>query len=102
MTKHIYVIVNANLIVQYVIQIKYGIMKHVNVNMQIVVSAKKIIVGILAHALLRIEGTLKKLLYFSDWVWWNCNCYGYCINKKDKYYSSKKDKCYKNCLSKLS
>ena len=57
MTEHIYVIVNANLIVQYVIQIKYGIMKHVNVNMQIVVSAKKIIVGILAHALLRIEST---------------------------------------------
>ena len=57
MTEHIYVIVNANLIVLYVIQIKYGIMKHVNVNMQIVVSAKKIIVGILAHALLRIEST---------------------------------------------
>ena len=57
MTEHIYVIVNANLIVQYVIQIKYGIMKHVNVNMQIVVSAKKIIVGILAHALLRTEST---------------------------------------------
>ena len=57
MTEHIYVIVNANLIVQYVIQIKYGIMKHVNVNMQIVVSAKKIKVGILAHALLRIEST---------------------------------------------
>ena len=43
-------IVNANSIVQYKVQIKNGILKHVNVN----VSAKKIIVGILAHAFVRI------------------------------------------------
>ena len=53
-------IVNANSIVQYVIQIKNGIMKHVNVNVKIMV--KKIKVGILAHAYVRIVSTwnLKK------------------------------------------
>ena len=47
-------IVNANSIVQYVIQIKNGIIKHVNVNIKIIISAKKIIAGILAHAFVRI------------------------------------------------
>ena len=42
-------IVNANLTVQYVIRIKNGVIKHVNVNVKIIVRAKKIIVGILAH-----------------------------------------------------
>ena len=46
-------IVNANSIVQHVIQIKNGIIKHVNVNVKIIVSAKEIIVGILAHVLVR-------------------------------------------------
>ena len=49
-----YVIVNANTIVQHVIQIKTGIIKHVNVNVKIIVSTKKIIVGILAHVFVRI------------------------------------------------
>ena len=55
-------IVNANSIVQYVIQIKNGIMKHVNVNVKIMV--KKIKVGILAHAYVRIVSTwnLKKAM----------------------------------------
>ena len=47
------VTVNENSIVQHAIQIKNGIMKHVNVNVKIIVSAKKIIVGILAHAFVR-------------------------------------------------
>ena len=47
-------IVNANSIVQYVIQIKNGIIKHVNVNIKIIISAKKIIAGILAHVFVRI------------------------------------------------
>ena len=47
-------IVNANSIVQYVIHIKNGIIKHVNVNVKIDVSAQKIIVGILAHVFVRI------------------------------------------------
>ena len=34
-------IVNANSIVQYVIQIKNGILKHVNLNVKIIASAKK-------------------------------------------------------------
>ena len=36
-----HVIVNANSIVQHVIQIKNGIIKHVNVNIKIIISAKK-------------------------------------------------------------
>ena len=43
-------IVNANSIAQHAVQIKNGIIKHVNVN----VSVKKIIVGIPAHAFVRI------------------------------------------------
>ena len=42
-------IVNANSIVQHVIQNKNRIIKHVNVNVKIIVSANKNIVGILAH-----------------------------------------------------
>ena len=37
-------IVNANSIVQHVVQIKNGIINHVNVNVKIIVSAKSIIV----------------------------------------------------------
>ena len=40
-----HVIVNANSIEKHVIQIKNGIIKHVNVNVRIIVSAKKNIVG---------------------------------------------------------
>ena len=47
-------IVNANSIVQYVIQIKNGRMKHANISVKIIVNAKKIIVGILAHVFVRI------------------------------------------------
>ena len=44
-----HVIVNANSIVQYGIQNKNGIIKHVNVSVKIIVYAKEIIVGIVAH-----------------------------------------------------
>ena len=47
-------ILNANLIVQHVIQIKNGIIKHVNVNVKITISAKAIIVRILTHVIVRI------------------------------------------------
>ena len=50
-----HVIVNAMSIVQHVIQIKNRIMKHVNVNVKIIINTKKIIVGILAHVFVRIE-----------------------------------------------
>ena len=40
-----HVIVNANSIVKHVIQIKNGIIKQISVNVNIIVSAKKIIVG---------------------------------------------------------
>ena len=46
-------IVNANSIVQHVIQINNGIIKHINVNVKIIVSAKKIIVSILSHVFVR-------------------------------------------------
>ena len=48
-----HVIANANSIVQYVVQINKTI-KHVNVNVKIIVRAEKITFGILAHAIVRI------------------------------------------------
>ena len=53
MRKHIHLIINANSIAQHVIQIKNEMMKHVNA--KIVISAKKIIVGILVYVFVRIE-----------------------------------------------
>ena len=47
-------IINTNSIVQHVIQIKNDIMKRVNVSVKIIVRARKIIVGILAHLFVRI------------------------------------------------
>ena len=55
MTEHIFhVIVNANSIVQHVFQVKNGIIKHVNVNVKIITSVKKIIFRILPHVFVRI------------------------------------------------
>ena len=53
---------NANSIVQHVIQIKNGIIKHANMNVKTIISAKKIIVGFLAHVFLRIANIYKVLL----------------------------------------
>ena len=47
-------IVNANSIIQHLIQNKNEITKHVSVNVKMIVNAKKIIAGILAHAFVRI------------------------------------------------
>ena len=49
-----YVVINANSIVQYVIQIKNGLIKHVNGNVKIIESVKKIIVGIVRYVFGRI------------------------------------------------
>ena len=49
-----HVILNANSIVQHVIQSKNGVIKHVNGNVKIIISAKKIIVIILVHVFVRI------------------------------------------------
>ena len=46
-------IVDANSIVQYVIQVKNGIIKHVNVNVKFIVNVKKI-VEIQTHVFVRI------------------------------------------------
>ena len=53
---------NADSEVQHVIQIKNGIIKHVDMNVKIIISAKKIIVRILAHVFVRIVSILKVLL----------------------------------------
>ena len=45
---------DSNSIVQYVIQIDNGIIKHVNLSVEIIVHAKKIIVGFLEHVFVRI------------------------------------------------
>ena len=47
-------IANANSIVQHAIQMKNGIIKHVNVNIKIIEIVKKIIVGTLTHVFVRI------------------------------------------------
>ena len=52
-------IVNANSIVQHAKQVKNGTMKHFNVN--IIIYAKKIIGGILAHVFVRMISIQKVL-----------------------------------------
>ena len=54
MAKHISCDLNANSIAQHVIQIKNGIIKYVNVNVKIIISATNIIVGNLAGVFVRI------------------------------------------------
>ena len=51
-------IVYANLIVQHVIEVKNGIIRQVNVNLKIIVSAKKITAWILAQV---------RIATFDDW-----------------------------------
>ena len=55
-------IANANSIVQLAFQIKNGTMKHVHVSVKVIVHARKIIVGILAHVFLKIVSIEKILL----------------------------------------
>ena len=50
----LYVIVKGNLILQHVIQIKNGILKHNNVSVKIILRTEKNIIGILAHIFIRI------------------------------------------------
>ena len=54
--------VNANSMVQHVIQIKNVIIKHVNLNVKIIINAKKIIVEILEYVFVRIANIWKVLL----------------------------------------
>ena len=48
-----HVIVNANSVKKQVIQIKNGIIRLFNVNLKIIISTKKVIVGILAQVFVR-------------------------------------------------
>ena len=52
--KQFHVIAYASSIVQLLIQIKTGIMKHVNVSVKIIVYTKRIITGILAHVVVKL------------------------------------------------
>ena len=62
MTKHISCDCKSKLI-QHIIQIKNGIMKHVNVSVKIIVHTEKIIIRILAH----IFASTLKLLLILQW-----------------------------------
>ena len=54
-------IVDVNSIVKHVTQIINGIKKGFNVSVKVIIGAKKIIVGILAHIFLKIVSTSKSL-----------------------------------------
>ena len=47
-------LVNVNSIAEYVIQIKNRVIKQVNLDVKVIVSAEKVIVGILAHVFVRM------------------------------------------------
>ena len=49
-----HMLANVNSIAEYVIQIKNRVIKQVNVDVKVIVSAEKVIVGILAHVFGRI------------------------------------------------
>ena len=49
-------IVDRNSIVQHAIQIKHGIMININESVKSIIRTKKIIVGILAHVIVRTVG----------------------------------------------
>ena len=49
-----HMLANVNSIAEYVIQIKNRVIKQVNVDVKVIVSAGKVIVGILAHVFGRI------------------------------------------------
>ena len=72
-------IVNANSIVQHVIQNKNRIIKHVNVNVKIIVSANKNIVEILAHVFVTESD---EIVIVTDIL----------STKQEKYYSKKNKK----------
>ena len=102
MTEHVPVIVNANSIVKHAIQKKNGIIKDVYVNVKIIVSAKKIIVGMIATCICENSKYLKSI---ADTSVTQCdkivNVMDIVSTKKNKneYYSNK---CYDYCLNKLS
>ena len=86
-----HVIVNAISIVQHVIQIKNRIMKHVNVNVKIIMLYKKDYSWNPSTCVCENRMYLKII---ADTSAIECAeiCYEYCINKNDKYYSNKCNK----------
>ena len=82
-----HVIVNPNSIVQYVIQIKNGIIRHVSVNVKIILHAKKIIVEILTY----ISGNSKYLKSIADTSVTECDkiiTFMDTVSTKKKYYTT--------------
>ena len=69
------------------LQIKNGIIIHVNVNVKFIVSTKNIIVGVLTHAFVRL---LNKSIVDTSVT----ECDEIIVEKKDKYYNNRKDKYY--------
>ena len=63
----LHVIVNVNLIAQHVILIKNEIIKHVNVNEEIIVKTKKFIPWVLAHVFAR-RASVQKVLLILQWL----------------------------------
>ena len=55
-------ILNANSIVQHIIQNKNGIIKHFNVNNKSIISVEKIIVGAIAHVFVKTANILNVLM----------------------------------------
>ena len=79
-----------------VIQIKIGIIKHVNENVKIIISAKMIIVGILAQVFVRIASITGTSVIGFDKI----KSVMVIVSKKNnRYYSNK---CFEYCFNKLS
>ena len=85
-----HVIVNANSIVEHVIQIRNEIMKRKNYR-----KCKKDYSWNPSSYNCENSKNLKSIAHASVIVCYKVICYGCCINKKDKYYSNK----YTNKLS---
>ena len=64
--KGFHLILNASSIKQHIVQNKNGIIKHINVNLKVIVNATKIIVGILADIFVRIA-SISKVLLILQW-----------------------------------
>ena len=90
-------ILKASSIVQHVIQNKNGTIKHVNVNVKVIVSAKKIIAEILAHVFVKI--VFKKCCRYLVTDYDEIIIFMDSVSTKKAYYSNK---CYEYCFNKLS
>ena len=96
MTKHISCDCKCKFNSTIVIQIKIGIIKHVNENVKIIISAKKIIVGILAQVFVRIASITGTSVIGFDKI---KSVMDIASKENNRYYSNK---CFEYCFNKLS